>query len=112
MRITRRNCLRFSLLLPLGLVPIASRASDQPVRRVEIRRFTYSAEVLIIKAGDRVEWVNADFAPHTATAEDGSWGSGELAKGESASLAFDQPGTFPYFCAFHPHMTATIIVED
>jgi plastocyanin len=30
---------------------------------------------------------------------------------ETFSFKFDKPGTYPYHCALHPRMVATIIVQ-
>lgn len=79
---------------------------------VEIRDFDYFPRDLTVRAGTTVTWVNRDAAPHTATDEDGeAWDTGRLDKGESASLTFDEPGTYPYFCTFHPYMKATLTVR-
>jgi len=48
---------------------------------------------------------------HTTTSDDGLWDSATLQPGEQFSFAFDQPGTYTYFCSIHPSMTATIVVE-
>jgi plastocyanin len=58
-----------------------------------------------------VEWTNHDIAPHTATDEEGDWDTGTLSRSQSATLTFKTPGTYSYFCAFHPQMTATLTVE-
>jgi plastocyanin len=52
-----------------------------------------------------------DAVAHTVTSDTGVWDSGTLATGQSYSHTFDQPGTYPYHCAIHPFMKATIIVQ-
>ena len=49
--------------------------------------------------------------PHTATADDSSFDTGDLDKGDSKSVTFDKPGTFTYYCRFHPFMKATVEVQ-
>lgn len=39
--------------------------------------------------------------PHTLTAVDGSFDTGEVVSGGSAQLTFDEPGIYRIFCAFH-----------
>ena len=39
--------------------------------------------------------------PHTLTAVDGSFDTGEVVSGASAQLTFDEPGIYRIFCAFH-----------
>jgi plastocyanin len=66
-------------------------------------------QVLAIKPGQSVTFVNRDDDPHTATGSD--WDTGTLQPGDSAKIAFDTPGEFAYACQFHPIMTGTIMVE-
>jgi plastocyanin len=30
---------------------------------------------------------------------------------EKFSYTFSKPGTYPYFCSVHPHMTGTVVVK-
>jgi hypothetical protein len=46
------------------------------------------------------------------TAGDGSFDSGRLDPGEQFSHTFAQPGTFAYFCGFHPDMQGTVVVTE
>ena len=57
-----------------------------------------------------VTFTNKDGAPHTASANDGSFETGRLSKGASASVTFAAAGTFDYFCNVHKSMKAVIIV--
>ncbi len=77
---------------------------------VMIQDFAFSPASLQIAAGTTVTWTNGDSAAHTATADDGSWDTGSIDGGASASITFDTPGTYTYHCMFHPNMTATIVV--
>ena len=78
---------------------------------VTIQNFTYSPETLTVKVGDTVTWTNQDSAGHSATADDGSFDTGVLAKGQSGSVTFDKAGTYTYYCSVHPRMKGTIIVQ-
>lgn len=78
---------------------------------VEISRFKFKPSDVEIHAGDSVIWSNRDIAPHTATAEGGGWDTGSLGKGDQARIAFDEPGEYPYICAFHPHMKGRVVVS-
>lgn len=64
-----------------------------------------------IKAGSAVTWTNAGKLPHRATALDGSWTTGEVAPGQSATVRFDKPGTYTYICTDHPWSYAQLVVE-
>ena len=78
---------------------------------ITIEGFAFSMPELQVSVGDTVTWTNNDAVPHTATADDGSFDTGSISQGESASITFDTPGTYTYKCAFHPGMTATIVVS-
>ena len=77
---------------------------------VNIADFKYEPEMLTVKAGTKVTWVNQDAAPHTATAKDG-FDTGTLRKGERKTLTLKTAGTFAYICTIHPFMAATVIVK-
>lgn len=78
---------------------------------VDIVNFAYSPKTVTIKAGGQVTWTNKDAVAHTATADDGSFGTGLLAQGDSESVTFDKAGTYTYYCKPHPNMKATVVVE-
>ena len=62
-----------------------------------------------IRPGGHVTWQFNDQAPHTVTADNNSFDSGERGSGEFR-LHFGQPGTYSYHCAIHPQMTGRVIV--
>lgn len=89
-----------------------SKATErQPVvHQVKIEKFKFVPANLTIRQGDRVEWVNMDIAPHTATDEGEGWDSGRLNKGQSNLVTFSEPGVQPYFCQYHPSMRGQITI--
>jgi quinohemoprotein ethanol dehydrogenase len=64
-----------------------------------------------VKAGATVTWINDGKLSHSATARDGSWSTGEIAPGQSATVKFDKPGTYTYSCTDHPWSYAQLVVE-
>ena len=68
-----------------------------------------------VKNGDvpapKMNWINKDEAPHTATSTDKKFNSGGLDTDDKFSFVFNDKGEYPYFCALHPHMKATITVK-
>ena len=78
---------------------------------VEIGDSVFSPASLTISVGDTVTWRNADDRPHTVTANDGAFDSGNLDEGQGFSFTFTEPGTYRYLCEYHSEMQATIIVE-
>lgn len=79
---------------------------------VEIVEFSYGPDPIEVEVGDAVTWTNEDSAPHTATADDGSFDTGTLDKGKGKSVTFKEAGTFPYFCEIHPTMHGTVEVAE
>jgi plastocyanin len=76
---------------------------------VQIQGYAFTPPDLQVPAGAIVTWTNLDSVPHTVTAADGSFDSGNLAPGESYVHAFAEAGTFAYACAYHPNMQATVV---
>ena len=93
-----------------GNSPQTPVVESQPEVSVEIRDFEYFPRDLTVDAGTKVTWTNRDSAPHTATAK-GSWDTGILNEDESATLTFDTPAQYEYFCTIHPSMKATLTVR-
>jgi YVTN family beta-propeller protein len=79
--------------------------------KVTIASFAFRAQAVTIKAGDSVTWSNQDGPAHTVTFKDGSAGAKSLAPGESFTRTFEKPGTYEYFCSFHPYMTGSVVVQ-
>ncbi|MCW5873441.1 MAG: cupredoxin family copper-binding protein [Anaerolineales bacterium] len=84
---------------------------------VSIANFSFGPGTLTVKAGTTVTWRNNEDAPHTVTADDGSFGSNTLGQGDSFSFTFTEAGTYDYHCQFHggaghAGMSGTIVVED
>ena len=80
--------------------------------KVEIVEFTYQPDPVVVQVGGKVTWQNQDTAPHTATADDGSFDTGVIEKGKLGSETFKEPGTFTYFCEIHPTMHGTVEVVE
>jgi plastocyanin len=79
---------------------------------IDIKSYAFSKPKLTVKVGDTVKWTNEDSVPHTVTTTSGpaKFDSGNLSKGQSFSYTFTKPGTYQYYCAVHPDMTAEITV--
>jgi len=66
---------------------------------------------LVVGVNNTIKWVNNDNAPHTVTANDASFDSGNVAQGQSFAFTFTTPGTYQYHCVYHPWMIGTVIVK-
>lgn len=80
--------------------------------KVSIVEFAYDPDPVTIEEGGKVIWVNRDAAPHTATADDGSFDTGTIEQDKLKSESFKQPGTYTYFCEIHPDMHGTVEVVE
>jgi plastocyanin len=110
-----------SALAGAGLIAVAVARGGEPAARetepaarvvVEMRGFGFQPARVSAAIGDTVVWVNRDALPHTATAADGAWDSGELAGGQSWSRVVTEAGAVDYVCAYHPTMRGRIDVAD
>ena len=98
---------------PKGVAPAVQPSSVGAVSgRVMIELLKYSPATIEIGQGQTIEWANNDLTPHTVTTEGGGeLNSGSIEAGASWSHTLLQPGTFPYYCTFHPEMKGTVIVK-
>ena len=86
---------------------VAHSAADPAVT---IADFHFTPPSTTVHVGDTITWTNDGPSSHTATARDGSFDTGTLSKGQTASHTFTKPGTFAYVCSIHPFMHGTITV--
>jgi plastocyanin len=88
--------------------PVVTNTSEVTV---DIRDFVYFPADLTVNAGTRVTWVNYDSAPHTATATSAGWDTGGLERNDRGAVTLDEPGSFSYFCIYHPNMKGVVTVR-
>jgi len=93
--------------------PADNRVTARPATEhtVEIRDFAFVPATLRVRPGDRITWINRDIAPHTVTATDESWDSGEMAQGATYTHTVKADQTNSYFCRFHPSMSAKLDIR-
>lgn len=84
---------------------------DHPADQLIIDSYLYLPNETRIKAGATLTWGNNDQVPHTVAASDGSFSS-LVNQGRTFSRVFDEVGSFEYFCAIHPRMTAVVTMEE
>ena len=78
---------------------------------VKIDNFSFAPANLTIAAGTTVTWTNNDDVPHVVTTDDKSFRSKALDTDDRFSYTFTKPGTYAYYCAIHPKMTAKVVVQ-
>jgi plastocyanin len=108
MTLTRRLFSLSCIAAPLTVLTV--RPAAAATHRVSIKSMKFTPQTLSIAKGDSVTFLNGDKATHTATAKDGSFDTGHLKKGESATVRFDASGEHAYVCAIHASMKGKIAV--
>jgi plastocyanin len=68
---------------------------------VEVVDSAFEPEEVEISAGTTVVWTQTGSLPHTVTADDGTFDSGDMSSGDTFEYTFEEPGTYPYYCAYH-----------
>jgi LPXTG-motif cell wall-anchored protein len=110
-----RAVLALTALILLAVAAPAMAADES----VSIGDNFYSPATVTITEGDTVTWTNNGQAPHSVTADNGSFDSspscpaaGCMENGDTYSHTFSSGGTFDYFCKVHGQsMSGTVVVE-
>jgi plastocyanin len=104
-----------ALALAHGTVPsVAASPADKPGSSaiVKIDNFSFGPATITVPAGTTVTWTNNDDVPHVVTSDDNKmFKSKALDTDDRFSFTFTKPGTYNYYCAIHPKMTAKIVVQ-
>ena len=97
-------------VLSLTLAPLDALAA--PITHtVVIKAMQFSPQVLTVRAGDTVEWINQDLFAHDATSVGKGFQSTVMAPHMRWKFTARQKGTFSYRCTLHPMMKALVIVK-
>lgn len=78
---------------------------------VAIKDFAFKPGSLTVAVGSVVTFRNDDSAAHTATADDKSWDSKNLAQSKTFVYTFAKAGTVKYHCDIHDYMKGTVVVR-
>ncbi len=90
-------------------------ATSQPrTKAIRIEDFLYKPSPAVVRAGTRVSIENADGAPHTLTDRGAQrrFDSGTIRGGTAGAVTVATPGTYTYFCEFHPTMRGELRVAE
>jgi len=88
---------------------LAAGSARAEVIHIKIDKLAFAPAQVTAHVGDTIEWANADFLAHTATARNGAFDVMIAANGK-ASVTAKAAGTVDYYCKFHPNMTGQITV--
>ena len=93
-------------------VKAESQAAQASTAEVKIDNFSFGPATVTVPAGSTVTWTNNDDVPHVVTSDDNKmFKSKALDTDDHFSFTFTKPGTYNYYCAIHPKMTAKIVVQ-
>lgn len=92
-------------------LPLAAAAGDTTI---EVGHNRLDPGRVMISTGETVTFHNQDEMPggHTVAAVDGAFQSPPLAKGDTWSHTFEEPGTYTVRIEEHPEATAEIVVHS
>lgn len=68
---------------------------------IDLLASTYSPAIITVDVGTKVHFKNTSELPHTATADDGSFDTGMIDPGASASIVLKKAGQIVFHCQFH-----------
>ncbi|MCH9698813.1 MAG: amicyanin [Gammaproteobacteria bacterium] len=75
---------------------------------IEIRDLNFFPAEIKVNPGDTVRWVNKDFVPHTATANNRNWDSRLIGINNQWELVINGDTIEDYYCIYHPNMKGVI----
>jgi len=107
----------FFISLVSAICTMAAQATPAPTQaaaatpQVTIEHAMFGPTTLTISTGTTVTWANHDGDLHSVASSQWLFVSPGLDPGDTFSYRFTAPGTYPYFCALHPHMKGTIVVQ-
>lgn len=78
---------------------------------VWIQGMAFTPSTITVTAGTTITWTNNDGVAHTVTSNTGLFESGSISNNGTYSHLFTTVGTFPYHCAIHTSMKASVVVE-
>jgi plastocyanin len=93
-----------------ALLILCTGSAHADVIRIKVQNLAFTPAQVSAKVGDTIEWANADFVAHTATARDGAWDV-MLPPNKTGNIVVKDTGTIDYYCRFHPNMTGQILVS-
>ena len=93
---------------------LAANSGDKSASGAEVKidNFSFGPSTVTVPAGTTITWTNHDDVPHVVTSDDNKlFKSKPLDTDDRFSFTFTKPGTYNYYCAIHPKMTAKVIVQ-
>jgi plastocyanin len=105
--LNRRQVLAGGIAVLAG--PSFAHAHDGTIH-VTIEKLAFQPAEIEVKAGETIEWTNADPFAHTATVK-GGW-EVMIPPGKKATHVVAAGDSVDYYCRFHPNMRGRIKVAS
>jgi plastocyanin len=87
-------------------------ASGEQAATVRLIDACFTASVTTVDPGTPVTFVDMD-AGIVHNVGGNQWGHfDDLSEGDAFTVSFDEAGTYPFACSYHPGMTGAIVVGD
>ena len=96
---------------PAGLSAQGAGAAPGHAHKVIIEDMRFNPQVLRVRRGDRITWVNRDPFPHTVTATSGEFDSHPIAPDGSWTYVARKAGKYAYVCSLHVTMKGELEVR-
>ena len=96
-------------------VPVQQQSqstTNQPTaapNTITIKDFAFNPDILTVKQGSKITWINEDSATHTIKSD--AFNSQNITQGNKFEFTFSTKGSFDYSCGIHPSMKGKVIVE-
>lgn len=92
------------IVLPLAAVGaflLPASAAWAQTATVSVVDNDFDPAQIEVSSGTTITWTNDGDTPHTVTADNGSFESGNLDPGDSFEQTFTEAGEYSYFCDYH-----------
>lgn len=95
-----------------GTASAPASAAAHSGAAITISDFKFAPRTLAVRHGAPIRITNSGGMAHTLTADKGgSFDSGTVAPGGSATIRVAQAGRFPYHCTIHPFMKGQLVAQ-
>jgi plastocyanin len=91
-------------------IPVPGTQAQPITHVIEIKKFQFTPQTLVVRSGDFVRWENKDIVPHQiAEGTLKKWQSRDLLPKDSFTLQIKD--STAYICKLHPTMQAKIVAR-
>ena len=98
--------------LTFGQAEKEASADNTKTNQIVIKDFHFDPQVLTVRSGEKITWINRDEEPHTVVSVEKQFKkSSALDTDQEFTITAGAPGTYTYYCSVHPRMTGTIVVK-